>query len=205
VRVEYLEDAKGTPTGTCAVLISNKGRARSLVANLAAANEYDPNLHLYTPSIWPMVETAHYYYIAGFFFTVSPEAIQRVAKHAAEENKWFIQNLAAPFISQFFTKPLDEAAPYWDVLIGNEAESDAYAESHGLDQHKGDLHAVAKHIASLPKVNKKKDRIVVLTHGHNPTVVAYKGQTYEFPVDPIVKDDIVDTNGAGEFLERLWG
>ena len=33
------------------------------------------------------VEQAKYYYIAGFFLTVSPESIQLVAAHAAANNK----------------------------------------------------------------------------------------------------------------------
>lgn len=33
------------------------------------------------------VEKAKFYYIAGFFLTVSPESIQLVAEHAAANNK----------------------------------------------------------------------------------------------------------------------
>lgn len=33
------------------------------------------------------VEKAKYYYIAGFFLTVSPDSIQLVAEHAAANNK----------------------------------------------------------------------------------------------------------------------
>lgn len=41
-------------------------------------------------------------------------------------------NLSAPFIPQFFKEQIDACAPYWDVLIGNEAEALAYAESHDI-------------------------------------------------------------------------
>lgn len=34
-----------------------------------------------------IVEKAKYFYIAGFFLTVSPESIQLVAEHAAARNK----------------------------------------------------------------------------------------------------------------------
>ena len=56
----------------------------------------------------------------GFFLTVSLESILKVAKHAAENNKVFCLNLAAPFISQFFKDGLMQVMPYVDVLYGNE-------------------------------------------------------------------------------------
>jgi sugar/nucleoside kinase (ribokinase family) len=59
----------------------------SLVANLSAANNYKPT-HLKEPaSNWKVIEEAQYYYISGFFLTVSPESIMMIAKHAAENNK----------------------------------------------------------------------------------------------------------------------
>ncbi|TWW81908.1 Adenosine kinase [Takifugu flavidus] len=56
----------------------------------------------------------------GFFLTVSPESILKVAKHASDNNKIFSLNLSAPFISQFFKQPLMEIMPYVDILFGNE-------------------------------------------------------------------------------------
>lgn len=38
------------------------------------------------------VEKAKYYYIAGFFLTVSPESIMLVAEHAAAKNKVIIRS-----------------------------------------------------------------------------------------------------------------
>lgn len=39
-------------------------------------------------------------------------------------------NLSAPFIAQFFKSQVDEILPFVDVLIGNESEAEAYADSH---------------------------------------------------------------------------
>ncbi|RYR04388.1 hypothetical protein Ahy_B06g084108 isoform D [Arachis hypogaea] len=58
----------------------------SLVANLAAANCYKSE-HLKRPENWALVEKAKYYYIAGFFLTLSPDSIQLVAEHAVANNK----------------------------------------------------------------------------------------------------------------------
>ena len=63
-------------------------------------------------------------WIQGFFFTVCPAAIMKVAKFSLENDRTFIINLSAPFISQFFKEPLMEAFKYVDILIGNEDVSD---------------------------------------------------------------------------------
>lgn len=63
--------------------------------------------------------------LQGFFLTVSPESILKVAKHASDNNKIFCMNLSAPFISQFFKQPLMEIMPYVDILFGNETVSAA--------------------------------------------------------------------------------
>ena len=83
------------------------------------------------------VEKAKYFYIAGFFLTVSPESIMLVAEHAAANNKvklvqlypscviiafrssfiWdmhvqvFMMNLSAPFICEFFKDVQENALP----------------------------------------------------------------------------------------------
>lgn len=74
---------------------------RSLVAHLAAANNFNIS-HLDDPQNWSIVEKAQLYYISGFFFTVCPEAIQRIAKYSLENDRTLMLNLSAPFISQFF-------------------------------------------------------------------------------------------------------
>lgn len=56
----------------------------------------------------------------GFFLTVSPPTIQAIAKHALANDRLFMMNLSAPFLSQFFKEPLMDAMPYVDIIFGNE-------------------------------------------------------------------------------------
>jgi len=168
-----------------------------MCTDLAAANHYKLE-HLKTPEIWKLVENAKTIYVGGYHFTVSPEAIMAVAEESAKDNKTFIVSLSAPFICQFFKDPLDKSAPYWDVVIGNEGEALAYAESHGVETT--DIAEIAQHLANLPKVNTKRDRIAVITQGTLPTIVAIQGKqgAKSYPVPPIDQKDIIDTNGAGD-------
>lgn len=109
-------------------------------------------------------------------------------------------NLSAPFIPQFFKDQLDQTAPYWDYLIGNETEALAYAESHALGTT--DIKAIAKSIAGLPKKNTNRPRTVIITQGTDPSIAAVTKENgevelVEFPVHAIESSQICDTNGAG--------
>ncbi|KAI1344114.1 pfkB family carbohydrate kinase [Xylariaceae sp. FL0016] len=195
LRVEYRVDSK-EPTGRCGVVIT--GHNRSLCTDLAAANHYDLE-HLKSPDIWKLVKGAEFYYVGGYHFTVCPPAIMTLGEEAATNNKAFIVNMSAPFIAEFFKDQLDESAKYWDYVICNEAEAAAYAKSHALPSQE-DIPAIAKAIANLPKANSKKSRVVVVTQGTLPTVVAVRGQDVakEYPVHAIAAEQINDTNGAGD-------
>jgi adenosine kinase len=108
---------ENVPTGTCAVLIT--GKDRSLVAHLGAANTFTSD-HLDIDHHWSFIQKAKVLYVTGFFFTVCPEAIQRIAKFSHENQRTFCINLSAPFLSEFFKDRLVEAMPYVDIVFGND-------------------------------------------------------------------------------------
>lgn len=203
VDARYYEQSE-QPTGTCAACIT--GDNRSLVANLAAANCYDKAKHLDLKENWQLVEKAKVYYIAGFFLTVSPEAILKVATQSSENNKLFCMNLSAPFISQFFKEPLMKVMPYVDILFGNETEAATFAREQGFETE--DIKEIARKAQALPKVNTKRPRVIVFTQGHEDTIMATVDKVVAFPVIEIDQSKIVDTNGAGDafvggFLSQL--
>uniref|UniRef100_A0A8C6FM52 Adenosine kinase n=1 Tax=Moschus moschiferus TaxID=68415 RepID=A0A8C6FM52_MOSMO len=180
------------PTGTCAACIT--GGNRSLVANLAAANCYKKEKHLDMEKNWMLVDKARVYYIAGFFLTVSPESVLKVAHHASENNRIFTLNLSAPFISQFYKESLMKVMPFVDILFGNEVAED--------------IKEIARKTQALPKVNSKRQRIVIFTQGREDTILATESEVTAFAVLDQDQKEIVDTNGAGDafvggFLSQL--
>ena len=94
--------------------------------------------------------------------------------------------------------------PIWYSLgsahleAGNETEAAAYAESHNLPSK--EPKDVVVHLANLPKENKQRKRVAIVTQGTEPTLVAIQGEEgiKEFPVHAIEKEKINDTNGAGD-------
>ncbi|KAJ1948513.1 adenosine kinase [Linderina macrospora] len=193
LRTNYMVNEE-KPTGTCALLIT--GPNRSMVANLSAAETYSVE-HIKKPENWKNIEDAKFYYITGFFFTVSPETIERVAKHANENNKTFTMNLSAPFVPQFYKEKVAETLPYVDILFGNETEAAAFAQNFGIESD--DVKKIAKAVADLPKVS-SKPRLVVFTQGAESTVVASSDsdEVRVYPVTPVPAEEIGDSNGAGD-------
>lgn len=191
--VEYQVDSQA-PTGTCCVLIN--GVHRSLVANLSAANNLKID-HFMKPQVDSLIQQAKYFYATGFILTVCPEVLVYLGKHASESGKTFFFNLSAPFLSEFFSKEMMSVLPYADVVIGNESEAEAFAKANALPSDSS-LEQIVQAIANLPKENAARSRIVVITHGSEPTIVFHDGMIEHFPVTPIDSALIKDTNGAGD-------
>jgi adenosine kinase len=190
LRTEY--QLTDYPTGKCAVLIT--GVHRSLVTDLQAANQFSVD-HLETPRVAECIQNAKFYYIGGYFLTVSPPSAMKIAKHALEHQKTVTINLAAPFISQFFTKPLDELLEYTEVVFGNEAEAEAFATAHNYGTT--DVKEIALKLADFPK-KFSRPRLIVFTQGAHDTIVCYNGQVKTYPIIKIDPKEIVDCNGAGD-------
>jgi len=204
VTVKYQYQEK-EPTGTCAVVVTKAGTCRSLVANLAAANLFTKS-HIEIPENHALIEKAKFYYISGFFLTVSPETIVEVGKHACEKNKVFTMNLSAPFIVEFFKDPMMQAFPYIDILFGNETEAAKFGEVHNFGT--SDLKEIAVKAAALPKQNKERSRTVIITQGADTVILCKDGKISEFTVTQLPAEKLIDTNGAGDafvggFLAQL--
>lgn len=107
-------------------------------------------------------------------------------------------NLSAPFLCEFFQKPMLAAFPYVDILFGNETEADAFAKANKLNVT--DRKQIALKISEMEKINDKRKRIVVITQGTDMVLLAKDGTVTEYPVIKLPEEKVVDTNGAGDAL-----
>eukprot|EP01062_Namystynia_karyoxenos_P084388 TRINITY_DN9916_c0_g1_i1.p1 TRINITY_DN9916_c0_g1~~TRINITY_DN9916_c0_g1_i1.p1 ORF type:complete len:392 (+),score=105.96 TRINITY_DN9916_c0_g1_i1:86-1177(+) len=194
------------PTGTCACLIV--GKERSLIAHLGAALKFTLR-HMDSRPVAQAISSSHIFYSAGFFLNTisSPEAPMRLAKFCAEHNRIWAMNLSAPYLCHAFRETWEMIMPYIDYLFGNKNDVMAYAAAQGWETD-GDHIDVAVRLARLPKVNRKRGRVVVATHGGDPTAVATEDGVTEYETPPLCPEDIVDLNGAGDafvggFLSQL--
>jgi len=193
VNALYMVD-KSVPTGTCAVCIT--GNDRSLVANLSAANNYKAS-HCQEAANWKVVSGAKIIYSAGFFTTVSTEAIKLASEEAAKTGATYCMNLSAPFLMQVppFKACFVNTLPLVDFLFGNETEARTWAETEGWDTT--DVAFIATRLSLIPSA-KGKHRYVVITQGADATLVAHRGLVTQYEITKLDKSKIVDTNGAGD-------
>ena len=171
------------------------GQDRSLVTKLDAANEYTVD-HL--ESNWAVVENARFYYSAGFFLTVSVESMLMVAKHAVEKGKVYAMNLSAEFLADFFMEKMDKVMSLSEIVFGNETEALNFAKKKKYDTT--NVAEVAAKMEKIPFEGSKggRTRTVVITQGAGNVIVVKDGEIKEYPATPIAKEQIVDTNGAGD-------
>eukprot|EP00398_MALV-I-01_sp_L67-1_P000229 gene229-806_t len=193
VTTHYLVD-KDTPTGVCAVGVLDK--ERTLCTKLEAANNYKLD-HFNAPEQQAVLDKVGIVYSSGFHFTVCPDAMLQAAKHCTENDKTYCLNLAAPFIMEVppFWAAMKSVLPYTDIVFGNESEALVFAKVSEWDET--DIKEIAKKIQALPKEGGKA-RMVCITQGNLPTVVADADGVTEYKVDLIEDDKIVETNGAGD-------
>lgn len=193
---------RDTPTGTCAVIIVNK--ERTLVANLAACLKY-PTEHLKTNM--SVIEKSKVLYTSAFFITSNYESLMEVAKYAAASNKPLGFNLSACFLIEFHTEQVNAALEYADYVFCNEDEAKKYGEVNKIEFTT--LKDVAVAIAKSKKANAQRQRVVVITQGKEPIILAVaqapKDGESEITVDvqeieipQLTKDEVIDTNGAGD-------
>merc|ERR1712127_143147 len=156
VKAMYMVD-KSTPTGTCATLIT--GIERSLCTNLDAANNYKVE-HCRAQENWGAVTGAKVVYSAGFFATVSPDAIKAASRQKAVDKGIYCMNLSAPFLMQ--------VPPF-----KNETEALTWAETEGWEST--DLEFIATRLSLIPGAKDRK-RTVVITNGADDTIVCTNGR-----------------------------
>jgi adenosine kinase len=112
----------------------------------------------------------------------------------------FVFGLSAGFIPQFFKDQVAQILPYCDFVFANENEIKTWAETQGHAAKS--ITEMAKLLAQMPKRNTKRPRVVTVTQGTDPTIVATSkdggdAEIQEVPVLAIDGSKIVDTNGAG--------
>ena len=193
----------GVKTGLCAAVIT--GEDRSLITELGAAEHFCLEF-ISRPENWAFVEKAKFFYIGGFLLSNSQDVVTAVAAHASSQKKTLVMNLHATFLCHFFTDQNLDLMSHIDVLFGNGDEYTELAKLMNMDA--SDLNVVALKVASLPKINSDKPRVVVITQGKAPTIIATEGSVIEVPVKAIDPKIIKDTNGCGDafvggFLSQL--
>ena len=142
------------------------------------------------------------------------EVVFKLAKHCSRTGAIFGFNLPSQFFLQLYKDDILAVFEHGDVIYANKAEAKfLYELIAGVKSE--DILLICNELAQLPKINKQKRRIVVVTCGpeaafivefdFNLNEATFIGSYAPEPIDP---KSIVDTNGAGDafaggFLAKL--
>lgn len=190
-------------TGTCCVLLSRRGMCRSLVTTKGASSLYSIQ-HL--RRIWePVIERAKFFYVTCYFLSGNLETVAEVAHHARQKGKVMCLNLSAPFLMSAQEEKIRAVLPFVDIVFGNESELEAFSEvfNRGSGQPFRSREQAAAFISTFLISSGSSPRLVVITQGANPVLVAKGDKVESFPVEHGVGDTfdpngVIDTNGAGD-------
>ncbi|KAF0771454.1 adenosine kinase-like [Aphis craccivora] len=191
VKYQYHSDKS---TGTCAVIITNGGKDRSLCANLSASRNYTDD-QLEIPENKTIVENAKFYLVTGFFLISHLSTVEKISKIAHKRNCPLLFNMSAAYIFELYMDSVMAVLPYVNIMIGSTDEAKAFALANKWDTT--DMELVARQMSTF-KVKKDGYRLVILTQAEKPVIVAMKDLVSTFNVPKISAEDIVDTNGAGD-------
>ncbi|XP_016298400.1 adenosine kinase-like isoform X3 [Sinocyclocheilus anshuiensis] len=153
-------------------------------------------------------EKAEEAHVDAHYYEQSEEPTGTCAACITGDNRSLVANLAAANCYKK-EKHLD-LEENWKLVekahVYYIAEAAAFAQERGFETE--DIEEIAKKAQSLPKENKKRQRIVVFTQGKEGTVMTKGDKVETFPVLEIDQSEIVDTTGAGDafvggFLSQL--
>jgi adenosine kinase len=182
------------PTGTCLVLVTGKWK-RTLLACPAAAELLD-EAFLHEPENDAWLEKAKFYYMTAYSLVSSADVAIYLGKYAVQKNCHLILHLSAPYIFTQYLPAFNSVLPYADVLIGNTDEALAFAASQNFKTR--DVEEIALEASSLPISNHSFTRIVVITQGTAPVIVAQGKTVKKYKVPSIRPSAVKDFNGAGD-------
>ncbi|CAF4026188.1 unnamed protein product [Rotaria magnacalcarata] len=183
----------GFPTGKCAVLTTE--HSRSMVASLGAAQHFTVD-YLDIPENRLLFENAKIICCEAFFIQSSFDSLLELAEHAYEYQKIFCITLSSKHVVKKRNgNHLLTAWPYADYIFGYEEETKLFAKEH-LHIQTDDLHAIITALLDIPKLNKSRPRIIIISRLLERTLVG-KGTeiteyTWKWP------PHIADTHGCGE-------
>ena len=140
-------------------------------------------------------------YSSSFFISSNYAALSEMAEYASSNNKPFGYNLSAVFLIACHTKEVNQIIEHSDFVFGNEDEGKAYGEINKIPFES--LKDVAVAIAKSKKANLNRPRVLVITQGHAPCILAqYQegviDEVKEIEVPKIEDHLVIDVNGAGD-------
>lgn len=195
----FLEVIETGVTAKCATII--EGRERCHITDLGASTKMSFE---YVEEYWEKFKDLKLVYTELYILSHQRIVLKDFANLCLDEKKLFGFNFPSIGFLNAFDNEIKEMIEYGDIIFANKEEANHFV-SKVLNVSCADVSELAEILAKLPKKNKNKPRVFVVTCGPEPAYVAvynHANNTMEFSASylpfMVNKDKIVDTNGAGD-------
>lgn len=203
---------EGETTGQCGILVDPENAARTMVTDLGAGSTF---------TVDDLIQFEEYIrkcrmVLSSAYMFKNPNGVgmlQALADMMESNTATLVFALAAaPLIEDTIYKEYyREFLPRTNIVVANDEEAEAYYNSLIPPEERTvgavDLEEIckiaARHIATLPmdpkdRVLEYEDRVVVITRGKKPVVLAVGEKVTLHSLPAVPKEKVVDTNGAGD-------
>ncbi len=208
--IPIFECIKDQTTGLCMVICCNKDRAH--ITDLGASASISKE---FVERNWSKFKNVKLIYTELFIVKSRREICFKLAELGSRNETIYGFNLPSAYFLENFTQDIFKLCQYADIIFANAAEANQFCEILKFNTN-GKVDDLAEQLCKrIPKINKNKKRIVVVTSGPLPAACFeydHKNQKVTFcdifPVKNVSQENIIDTNGAGDsfaggFLSQL--
>lgn len=186
-------------TGKCAVVCYK--RERTHLTDLGASTSITEE---FVNKNWDEISKAKLVFTELYILSSRKPIVLKLAEMCLDKNKLFGFNFPATFFLNKFSEDILEMISYGDVIFANKEEAKFFV-TEVLNQNYNDDSELAIILSMIPKKNKDKNRIFIVTCGPEPAhICVYNHKTeqivFKGSFEPcwVEKEKVVDTNGAGD-------
>jgi adenosine kinase len=188
-------------TGKCAVICYKKERTHLTDLGVSCFITED-----FVELNWNVISQAKLIFTELFILPSCKRIILKLADLCLNNEKLFSFNFPSIFFLGKYSIDIIDVISYGDIIFANKDEA-IFFVTKILNKKCNDDSELALILSMLPKINKIKDRIFIVTCGAEPAQICVYNHKNEkivfkgsFPPIKIENDKIIDTNGAGDFF-----
>ena len=198
--IPIFETIENQTTGLCVVICYNRDRAH--ITDLGASNLISDE---FVERNWTKFKNVKLIYTELFILKTKRDICFKLADFGLRDETFYGFNLPSEFFLKDFKNDISKLCEYADIIFANEFEASLFCEILKINSN-GSIKDVACQLCkNIPKKNKNKKRIVIVTAGPNPAALCQYDFKEEkvifsdvFPVANVPSENIIDTNGAGD-------
>ena len=200
--VPVFETIENETTGLCLVMCCDRDRAHitDLGASISISEEW-------VNRNWDKFKEVKLIYTELFILKTKREICFKLAELGLRDETYYGFNLPSDFFLKNFTNDIEQLCEYADIIFANESEALLFCKLLNFETGSNEtIEDIALQLCkNIPKKNKNKKRIVVVTCGPHPAYCCQydhiKNEVVfqdSFEVVDVPEEEIVDTNGAGD-------